>query len=290
MKSHKPLRSAALPLLVVLSSSLAQAAVLSHESFSGYNTGEIQSTSPSPTVTGYTGNWTDIDFGDAEPAITAGSLSYSDVLYAGSSGDRVTVATNTTGGEITAANSGRVFRLLDSTLTVTGTTAGVLYMSFLFQSGQETGATTYQMLSLYNTNTADANRNFDVGLTTNGGQTGSFYNFGADNAYTSTGVAANTTVHLFVVKFDLSATALSDSVTVWLDPTLGGLGDPSGGTTVGGKDFTWDRLAFSDYDGNSAAWDEVRWGTDFNSVTIPEPGAALLGGLGVLSLLRRRRA
>lgn len=288
MKSKTRLRMAAFPLLAVLSSSLAQAAVLSHDSFSGYTAGELPFTT-SPAVTGYTGNWTDIDFGDQEPAITTGSLVYADGLYAGSSGDKVSVPVNPGGGEIDANDSGRVYRLLDSTLTVTGTTAGVLYMSFLFQSGQETGATTYQMLSLYNTSTSDANRNFDAGLTTNGGQTGTSYNFGADNAYTSTGVAANTTVHLFVVKFDLSATALSDSVTVWVDPTLG-FGDAAGGTTVSGKDFTWDRLALSDYDGNSANWDEIRFGTDFNAVTIPEPGAALLGGLGMLALLRRRRA
>jgi hypothetical protein len=272
---------------ICLAPVVSSAAVLSHDSFSGYTAGELP-TNPAPSVTGYTGNWTDVDFGDAEPSITVGSLVYGDVQYAGSSGDRVTVATNVVGGEINAANSGRVFRVLDSSLAVTATTAGTVYMSFLFQSGQETGASIYQMLSLYDSNTSDANRNFDIGLTTNGGQTGTAYNFGADNAYTSTGVAANTSVHLFVVKFDLSTAASSDSVTVWVDPTLGA-GDPLGGTTVTGKDFTWDRLTFSDYDGNSAAWDEVRWGTNFNSVTIPEPGALLLGSLGLLPLLRRRR-
>jgi MYXO-CTERM domain-containing protein len=148
------------------------------------------------------------------------------------------------------------------------------------------------MLSLYDTTTADANRNFTAGLTTNGGQSGNQYNFGVENGtgetYASTGVAANTGVHLFVVKFDLTAAAGGDSVTVWLDPTLGA-GDPLGGTTITGKNLTWDRLALSDYDGNSAAWDEVRWGTDFDSVTVPEPTSALLGSFGLLALLRRRR-
>ena len=287
MKQTSPLwRSCAAA--VALAPALSQAAVLSHDSFSGYTAGEIQAVVPSPAVAGYTGNWTDVDFGDAEPSITAGSLTYGDALYAGSSGDKVSVANNTTGGEITAANSGRVFRTLDSTLAVTDSTTGSLYMSFLFQSGQETGATTYQMLSLYNATTSDPNRNFDIGLTTNGGQSGTAYNFGVDNTYTTTGVAANTTVHLFVVKFDLSAVAGADSVTVWVDPTLGG-GDPTGGVTVTGKTLTWDRLTFSDYEGNSAAWDEVRWGTDFNSVTVPEPTSAMLGSFGVLALLRRRR-
>ena len=273
--------------VVVIIPAVSHAAVLSHDSFSGYTAGELPA-NPSPAVAGYTGNWTDVDFGDAEPSITAGSLVYGNALSAGSSGDRVAVANNTTGGEINAGNSGRVYRTLDSTLAVTDSTAGTLYMSFLFQSGQETGATTYQMLSLYNATTSDANRNFDIGLTTNGGQTGTAYNFGIDNTYTTTGVAADTTVHLFVVKFDLGAVAGSDSVTVWVDPTLGA-GDPTGGVTVTGQTLTWDRLTFSDYEGNSAAWDEVRWGTDFNSVTVPEPAAGLLGSIGALMLLRRRR-
>ncbi len=279
--------------LVALAATLAllpaaHADLLGAESFSGYTLGELPATT-SPAVAGYTGNWTDIDFGDAEPAVVAGSLIYSDPLYLGSSGDRAGVATGTLGGEIAAGNSGRVFRLLDDSTKVTASTTGTLYLSFLFQSGQEvSGATTYQTLTLYDGGTADAARNFDAGLTTNGGQPGTSYNFGVDNAYTSTGVAADTGVHLFVVKFVLGATAASDSVTVWLDPVLGA-NDPAGGITVTGKDITFDRLALSDYDGNSANWDEIRWGTDFASV-IPEPSAALLGGLGMFALLRRRRA
>lgn len=290
MNSQKTTR-AALVLATLLAPSLAHAVVLSHDAYSisgGYVAGELPG--QNPTVTGYTGAWTDIDFGNAEPSISSGSLTYTNPLYLGSSGDKVSVANNTTGGEIVVGNSGRVYRVLDSTLAATDSTSGAVYVSFLFQSGQETIATTYQTLALYNADTADANRNFDLGITTNGGQTGTAYNFGADGAYTSTGVATDTNVHLFVVKFDLSTAALGDSVTVWVDPTLGGVGDPTGGVTVSGKDLTWDRLAFSDYDGNSASWDEVRWGTDFNSVTlVPEPASALLGSLGVFALMRRRR-
>lgn len=246
--------------------SAASAALLSQDSFSGYGLGELPFVT-NPAVTGYPGNWEDVDFGNAEPAVTAGSLAYAGANYAPGSGNKVSVPNNITGGEITASNSGRVQRLFDSSLTVTDTTAGTLYLSFLFQSGQETGATIYQTLALYQGGFTDPSRNFDIGLTNNNGQTGTQYNFGADNAYTSTGVAADTSVHLLVVKFDLSATAASDSVTVWVDPVLGA-GEPTGGTTVTGKDLTWDRLVFSDYDGNSCAWDDVRWGTTFDNVTV----------------------
>ena len=287
-----PRKLGALLAISAIGGSVAHATLLSHESFSGYTLGELPSTT-SPAVAGYTGNWTDIDFGDQEPAVSAGSLTYANPLYLGSSGDRVTVPVNPGGGEIEANDSGRVFRVLDSSLAVTDSTVGTRYLSFLFQSGQESGATVYQMLSLYNATTSDANRNFDIGLTTNGGQPGTSYNFGVDNAYTSTGVAANTSVRLLVVKFDLSATAGADSVTVWVDPTLGA-GESIGGTAVTGKTITFDRLTFSDYDGNSAAWDEIRWGTTFDSVTaVPEPSAfAALAGLACLSAvgLRRRRS
>lgn len=295
MKSAKSLPSALLVASLLLPA--ANAAVLSHESFSGYTAGiqiDDGANVPSPAVTGYTGNWTATNFGTQQPSITVGSLTYSDSNYLGSSGDMLSVP-NTAGTEITSANSGRVYRALDSSLSVTSTTVGTLYLSFLFQSGQETGATTYQTLHLNQGTNGDANRAFDLGITNNGDLDGDEYGFGVNGSY-GTGTAqelgaADSSVHLFVAKFDLSAAATSDSVTVWLDPTLGGVGDPTGGIMVSGVDLAWDNLMFSDYDGNSAAWDEVRWGTDFNSVTlIPEPSAALLGGLGMLALLRRRRA
>jgi hypothetical protein len=295
MKSKNPVRAAVLS-AAILSPSLAQAVVLSHESFSGYTAGvqiDEGANLPSPAVGGYTGNWTATNFGTQQPTITTGSLTYSDPLYLGSSGDKAGVPNNTTGGEITSANSGRVYRSLDSTLSVTSTTATTLYLSFLFQSGQETGITTYQTLHLNQGTNGDANRTFDIGITDNGNLDGNEFGFGVNGNY---GVgtaqelgAANSTVNLFVVKFDLSAAAASDSLRVWLNPTLGGVGDPTGGIAISGVDLAWNTLMFSDYEGNSAAWDEVRWGTDFNSVTVPEPASALLGSFGVLALLRRRR-
>ena len=289
MNTRLCVKLSSFPLIAVLTSSIAQSALVSYDSFSGYTAGELPDNA-APAVAGYTGNWVGTDFGAQQPSITVGSLVYADALYAGSAGDRVTVPNNTAGGEITATNSGRAYHSLDSTLAVTSTTQGSLYLSFLFQSGQQTGATTYQTLHLNQGTNGDTNRSFDIGITNNGGSTGLQYNFGVNGTYTSTGVATNTTVRLFVVKFNLSSVAGGDSVTVWTNPTLGGVGDPAGGVTVSNTNFVWNNLMLSDYDGNSAAWDEIRWGTDFNSVTVPEPSAALLGSLGVLALFRRKRA
>lgn len=253
--------------IAVATGPAAHAALISVESFTGHTVGQqIQTVASGFPVTGYIGNWSGVDFGNSKPVVFAGSLVYSDPLYIGSSGDRVGAAT-TTGVEVNQHNSGRVQRLLDGSLKVTDSTTGALYLSFLFRSGQETGATIYQMLSLYDGRIADAARAFDIGITTNDSETGLHYNFGVRNTYTSTGVSTNPGVRLVVVKFALSATAGGDSVTVWIDPKLGAGEPATGGTTVGGVDLAFDRVVLSDYDGNSAAWDEIRWGATFDSVT-----------------------
>jgi hypothetical protein len=83
-------------------------------------------------------------------------------------------------------------------------------------------------------------------------------------------------------------------MTVWLDPTLGA-GNPAGGVSINNIDLQFESLALSDYASDSSAWDEIRWGTTFNSVTIapvPEPSTfalASLGGLAVLFLRKRTR-
>ena len=269
---------------------VSQAALISHDSFTGYTPGYLPA-NPSPAVTGYTGSWGDAAFGNAEPAITSGSLTYGDGLYAGSSGDMVSKGADA--GGIGADNSGRTFRLLDSTLAVGATTSGTLYLSWLFQTGNENAAAnpnTYQTLALWNGDAGtDSLRDFEAGIAGGDFATGN-YGYRVDsNTPVNLGVAADATVHLFVAKFELNATADSDSVTVWLDPALGGTGDPTGGFTLSGRNLAWDRLVLSDFASNSSAWDEVRWGSDFNSVTVPEPATAALGSLAVLILLRRRR-
>lgn len=297
MIKTKPLAAAACG-LIALAGLTAHAGLWSSESFSGYTVGDqVTADTPSPTVAGYTGNWTGVDFGTVHPTTTAGSLVCSDAGYAATPGNNIAVPTYS--GAIQSYNSGRMYRMLDGTTAVTSSTVGTLYLSWLYQSGQQGGATVYQMLSLSHTDTSDPNTAFTAGLSNNGGQSGNQYDFGVNNgsSYYSTGVAANTGVHLFVAEFNLSATAGGDSVTVWLDPTLGS-GNPTGGITVSGQDITFDRLAISDYastgsTGNSGAWDNIRFGTTFDSVTIaavPEPSSLLpLCGVVGMALMFRRR-
>lgn len=271
---------------------LANAQLLSSESFSGYTAGSSLPSQSSPAVSGYTGGWTAVAFGSAQPAVMAGSLSYGNALYAAGSGDSVGKGADAEG--INASNSGRATRLLDSSLAATDATSGTLYLSWLFQTGNENAAgnpDTYQTLAFYNGDAGnDGNRTFDAGVSAGDFATADF-GFRVNNSASlrsSLGVARDAAVHLFVAKISLSSAAGGDSVTMWIDPTLGA-GDPTGGVTFSGFDLRYDRLALSDYASNSSQWDEIRWGTTFDAVTVPEPGTASFVALGLAGLLLRKQ-
>jgi glucose/arabinose dehydrogenase len=248
----------------------AGAQYLSHDPFSAYTAGAELHAAGNPTVDGYSGDWVDIDFGDSEPSVSEGSLDYGNSAYAGSSGAKVSKAADT--GGIAAGNSGRVYRLLDDSLKAGDTTAGTYYLSWLFRTGNENAAAdaaTYQTLALYDGSTADANRNFDAGIASGDFGTPN-YAFRAKNSSSflgNLGVARDAGVHLFVARFSLSTANNGDSVTVWIDPPLTG-SEPAGGVTRSGFNMRFDRLVLSDYASNSSAWDEIRWGTTFASVTV----------------------
>jgi hypothetical protein len=258
----------------------AWSGLVSHDSYAtggGYAIGELPL--QNPAVTGYDGAWTDVDFGNAEAEVIAGSLTYANPLYLGSSGDHVGKAADAAG--IGVANSGRVYRKLAPAQVVANNTTGTRYLSWLYRNGNENAVAQpyiHSVLSLYQ-NTGGANpsgdaarRTFEAGISDADFATTNFgfrYN---DLQVGDLGVAVDGNVHLFVVKLDLSDASGGDTLTVWIDPSLGS-GDPAGGNSLSGLDIAFDSLAFSDYASNSVAWDEVRWGSSFDSVTLnPNPG------------------
>jgi len=249
--------------------------LVSHDAFdttAGYTLGDLPL--QNPTIMGYTGPWVDVDFGNTEPAVSAGSLAYADPLYLGSGGDQVGKAADAAG--IGTGNSGRTYRLLEPALITASNTTGVRYLSWLYKTGNENAAanaSTHSTLALYhNTGGAApagdaAQRVFSAGISdADYGFTG--YGFRCNESSTGDlAKPADANVHLFVVKFALGASAGDDSVTVWIDPALGS-GEPAGGQTVTGLDLQFESIALSDYASNSMAWDEIRWGSSFDSVTL----------------------
>ena len=84
---------------------------------------------------------------------------------------------------------------------------------------------------------------------------------------------ADTAVNLFVLKFDFSATADADSVTVWRNPGNLGGAEPTGGSNLSGFDMAFDRTSFAHWASYAGApglnFDEIRIGTTWAAVTPP---------------------
>jgi hypothetical protein len=240
-----------------------------------------------PTIPGFTGGWiiqNNGNTGGTGNVVASTSLSYSSSGYV------------TSGGSVAQqSDNGRYMRLFGSNPFATDNTT--IYMSFLMQSSSNSG---YAAVELNNSNWDDNTRSFQLGISSFGDFGGtSNYAFRVNNNGSLVGDfgSFDTNAHLFVVKFVLSSAALGDSVTAWMDPTLGG-GDPSGGIALSGFDFsTTELLSLATFAGPQTGYDEIRLGTTFQDVTltsVPEPRstALLLCGVcvfaGVARGVRRR--
>jgi hypothetical protein len=234
-----------------------------------------------PAVSGMTGNW----LNGSSHQVSDTGLTYGGAGYANGGGGSVISAVPSTG---------RGGRLLTTAYDANST--GTVYLSFLMQVSNG-NTTQYKALELHDGGFADStDRHFALGVQQNDFQSndGNCFGFKVLNSIESqlTTDGLNTDVNLFVVKFDFSDVAASDSVTVWQNPTLGGAGDPTGGVTVSGVDMSFDRITFADYNSTDVAnWDELRMGDSFSDVVaIPEPATmglvAVFGG-GLLFFRRR---
>jgi hypothetical protein len=270
--------------ILSLMASTASAAIIVSDSFltggSNYNTGSATITGQGPAVTGMTGNWLAGTAGNF-PVVTTG-LNYTGTNYIAEDGGSLSRGTG----------SARLGRLL--TTPYDNASTGTVYLSFLMQT-PNTFSGDYRALELHNGGFVDGtHREFQLGFQSTDFNSTTNYGVRLNNSNTTRAVLGtnNSGVNLFVAKFVFSTTTNADSVTVWQNPDLTGSGDLTGGTTLTGFDMAFDRISMAAFNGPATSWDEVRIGTsvdDIRLVVVPEPSAALLGGLGVLALLRRRR-
>lgn len=223
--------------------------------------------------TGGTGNWNGAWTGPTSTTVTSPGLTYTGLTTSGN-----------TSFESNSASSGnrRSWTGLDSS------NGAELWFSVLLNS-----TATGSDLRLFVLN-ADVTSGSDSGVGVN-------INGLAINARVNTSTSASTglsltsgVTSLLVGRLSFSDTAGADAITIWLDPTLGG-GTPGGGFTLNGDFnsalFTNPNFGYRGGFGWLGSVDEVRIGTTFADVTVPEPAAfslALAGGLALL--LRRRRA
>lgn len=216
-----------------------------------------------------------------DPASTPNSTVYSTtgLTYSGVASSGGAVKTNDGSGVTT-------FSFRD-----TGTfSSGETWIGFLAQRNAGASATAFAGISFYNSvGTAGADAEFAIANSTTAPAGWRILDIGANfSVPTNIAIAENTTYFLVTQILWGAGAGGTDTVNLFVNPALGSTPVTASATrNVDMSNFNKIRIAGStavDY-----TFDEFRIGTSFGSV-IPEPSAALLGGLGLLALLRRRRS
>jgi len=239
-----------------------------------YTVGDAIGQSPASTGFSDSNAWVS-GSGGGTVSIQSTSLTYADPNYTISSA----------GGDIFFGTTGglRAGRGFDGSLLAAGQTSTV-YMSVLMQLSSSDG---YSAFELDNGGGFDdsGNRVLQLGVGVSGG-----IGLGVNGQPDVTVGTYNSGVNLYVLKFTINPDASLDTVTAWEDPTLGGVGDPTGGVTVtGALQSTIDTVSAASFNGGGdVTLDNFLVGTTLADVTgsaVPEPTSWSLFGLGGLALI-----
>jgi glucose/arabinose dehydrogenase len=263
------LAGAVLAILLAIQGDVARAALIAKDQFltggspAAGQYGVATVIGQNPTIAGFSGGWFS-SFGSSMD-VSNSSLAYAAGGFPASAG-----------GKLFSNDAGnRVHRSFDATLNpFQAGDSGTAYVSVLMQTTAASG-NGYLALEMHNGGNADGNRTFQLGISQGSSDFPSGSNFGFrvnNNSGTlSRSLAArNTTVNLFLMKFNMSTAVNGDSITVWQNPTITSLTvDPAGGTTVSGFEFAADRMGLARFNSSSTldfSVDELRIGTTLGDV------------------------
>ena len=287
MKTPRILKNLSLSALALAGAASSNAALVVYEPF-GMASGSLSGQATSGI--GLSGNWSSNDSVNVT-AVNPDTLNHGSLA---NSGGQANVLPENGGNNASATT--------DSDLENAGLLANgaTLWFSVVVDIG-----TTGNQHSGFGFGTAAVNGNFS-GLQMSGGDGVGIYskgagiqatgwNSGAISNGNSFNVATDST-QLLVGKIEWGALD-TDSETITLyNPSLSTLALPDAGSTVSIAAFDQTALniiSFSHRGTDSAdpfIFDEIRFGDSYAAVTpVPEPSAALLGAIGFLALLRRRR-
>jgi hypothetical protein len=189
-------------------------------------------------------------------------------------------AVNTSDGSGLTTTSFRGFNAISS---------GEMWISFLAQRNTGASGSTFAGVSFYNSGGTDNGANGEFGIANSAGDVWRIVDPSTGGTSTTTTVSITEATTFLLVAQVIWSDVGDETVNLWVNPAIGGtLGTANATQSMPMSNIDKVRIAGAtavDY-----TFDEVRIGTTFASVTVPEPSTALLGGLGLLALLRRRRA
>jgi hypothetical protein len=207
-----------------------------------------------PGIAGWTGAWSN---GSGNSTVNATGLTYAGL--------------RTLGGRLitpTGARSGRVL-----SQPVNSATTGTRYLSFLLRIDSDTPAA-YRAFELHNGGFVDGtHRVLQLGQSsTDFGNANIGLRVANNNSLRLNLGAFDTAVNLYVIRFNLSSAANSDSLTVWRNPASLGGAEPGGGQTLTGLNLAFDRTTLAHFTTSpDITLDEMRWGSTWRSVTPTDP-------------------
>lgn len=211
-----------------------------------------------PSTIGFTGSWLEAYGGAQSPDVRALGLSYPALV--------------TTGGMVSysSGGNGRCGRRLATPYGDAST--GTIYLAFLLQL--ESTGPGYRAIELHQGGFDDGgNRKLQIAVGESSGGRILDTDLGLRvNQDDTTGMslgALDTEVNLIIVRIDFSTDPLGDTISVFRNPTDLAIEENNSPTAVvAGIDFRFDRVSLARFnDSTGFGFDELRIGTDFNSVT-----------------------